>query len=237
MLSEHICGLGAAAVIGLALTAAVSAEGCRQALALGLDVSLSVDPLEFRQQREGLANALLDPQVMQAMIGDPGARIEFAVFEWSGAYDQAILVDWTRVDNAAVLGTIAETLLESPQLERTGRTAIGSALLFGRDLLLQHGQCDHLTLDISGDGVNNNGPHPLNVRPLLENAGIQVNALLIVSSDASGWTASDLTEYYRFNVITGPAAFTETIYDFKDYGEAMRRKLLRELTPQISWRR
>ena len=40
---------------------------CRQALMLALDVSGAVDQREYRLQLDGLANALLDPQVVAAL--------------------------------------------------------------------------------------------------------------------------------------------------------------------------
>jgi len=40
----------------------------------------------------------------------------------------------------------------------------------------------------------------------------------------------ELTAYYNAYVIRGPNAFVETALGFPDFEEAMRRKLLRELT-------
>ena len=97
---------------GLGLAAALAcppalAQPCRQALVLALDVSLSVDLGEFRQQRHGLATALPDPLVRAAMIGSPDAVLDLAIFEFSGAYDQALLVDWTAIDSDVALAAVA----------------------------------------------------------------------------------------------------------------------------------
>ena len=54
----------------LGLAAPASGEDCRLALVLALDVSGSVDPMEDRLQREGLARALLAPEVVQAFLRD-----------------------------------------------------------------------------------------------------------------------------------------------------------------------
>lgn len=225
----------AALSVSMLLAAAATAEGCRQALALGLDVSLSVDPGEFRLQRQGLATALSDAQVITALTGAPGAQVDLAVFEWSGAYDQRILIEWTTVTDQDTVARIAADLVERPQLGRTGRTAIGSAMTFGKELLLQRAHCDVLTLDISGDGMNNNGTEPGPVRKSLAAAGIQVNALLIASPDNTALGSNALTLYYENHVIVGPNAFTETIFGFDDYADGMRRKLLRELTRAFTW--
>ncbi|MEM9127563.1 MAG: DUF1194 domain-containing protein, partial [Pseudomonadota bacterium] len=95
--------------------------------------------------------------------------------------------------------------------------------------------CDVLTLDISGDGMNNNGTEPGPVRKSLAAAGIQVNALLIASPDNTALGSNALTLYYENHVIVGPNAFTETIFGFDDYADGMRRKLLRELTRAFTW--
>ncbi|MEM9239925.1 MAG: DUF1194 domain-containing protein, partial [Pseudomonadota bacterium] len=92
------------AVVWLAQMA--QAQACRQALLLGLDVSLSVDPQDFTLQREGLSSALLDATVQEAMLRGPG-HMELAVFEWSGSFDQKMLIDWTVIDSPATLHQIA----------------------------------------------------------------------------------------------------------------------------------
>ena len=42
-------------------------------------------------------------------------------------------------------------------------------------------------------------------------------------------TEDDLPRYYREQVIRGDGAFVEVAGSYEDYGEAMRRKLLREI--------
>lgn len=219
----------------LAATSAVSG-GCRQALALGLDVSLSVDPNELRLQRDGLATALSAPQVVKALVGVPGARTELAVYEWSGQYDQSILVDWTTIDSHKDVEAISAALRTQPQLARTGRTAVGAAMLFGLDLLGQRSHCLQHTLDLSGDGISNNGMHPSSARSRLEDANIGVNALLITPENEPNALSTALIDHYETHVILGPQAFTEVIHGFDDYGPAMRRKLLRELSPALTWK-
>ena len=64
------------ALLGLPLAAA--AQECRLALVLALDVSASVDPAEDRLQRDGLAQALLAPEIVHAFLaGDPVAIFVF----------------------------------------------------------------------------------------------------------------------------------------------------------------
>ena len=209
------------------------AQSCRQALVLGLDVSLSVDVNEFRLQREGLARALTDPEVMDAMIGAPDNRVDLAVFEWSGQYNQTLLIGWTTIDNRVTLRAISDSLFRQPQGMRSGRTAIGAAMLYARDLLRERPGCAVRTLDLSGDGRNNNGIAPLRARRQLAGEGITVNALTVEPDPArivlDRARATVLSRYFQDNVITGPTSFVEPI-------TAIKRKLLRELTPALSWR-
>lgn len=223
------------ALVWLATTAtSVAAQDCRQALVLGLDVSLSVDVNEFTLQRQGLAQALTHPDVVQAMIGPADDHIELAVFEWSGQFNQSLLVDWTRVDSPQTLGQIAETLITEPQVTGTGRTALGAAMLYGRDLLATRSHCTKQTIDISGDGMNNNGVLPQEAKDQMDAAAIVVNALVIgpaigeVTFD--GMDVAQLSRYFHDRVITGPFAFVETIAGFDSYEDAIKRKLLREVT-------
>ena len=53
-----------------------------------------------------------------------------------------------------------------------------------------------------------------------------VNGLAIVNEDLG------LTVWYRDNVIAGHGSFVMTVQDYGDFSEAIRKKLLRELTHQ-----
>lgn len=220
------------------VSAQTATGNCRQALLLALDASLSVDPHEFKLQREGLANALRDPEVADAVIGSSGSHILLAVFDWSGPYDQRNIVEWTAIDSRETLWAVAQQLEAADQLARIGRTGLGASMIYAQTMLSAQTHCASLTLDISGDGENNSGIAPIAVRDRLLTTGITVNGLVIEqggnlagTEDAS---AASLTRYYRHNVIAGALAFTETIYGFDDYQAAMKRKLLRELVPAFA---
>ena len=55
----------------LSLWAGAAQADCRQALALGLDVSGSVDAQDYALQMQGLAAALEHPQVRAALLSRP----------------------------------------------------------------------------------------------------------------------------------------------------------------------
>ena len=217
----------------LALVSGAAEARCRLALALGLDVSASVDAAEYGLQVAGLAAALDAPAVRQALLGMPGLPVWVAVFEWAGAGEQRLLRGWTELSGPAALDRVIAALLTTERARMEDSTALGEALLYGGALLARGPGCFRQVLDISGDGRNNDGPDPdmLAGDPLL--AGVTVNALVIGTemsgpSDARAVRIGELSAYFAADVILGPGAFVEIALGFADYERAMTRKLLRE---------
>lgn len=223
------------ACFALALCAAPPAMAdCRQALALGLDVSGSVDAREYRLQLGGLAQAFNDAQVRQKLMAMPQAPVRVMVYEWSGPEDQVVVVPWSTIDTPGALDSLIETLRQTTRRDATPGTALGHAMQQGAAYLDQQPDCWKRTLDLSGDGKSNLGPHPHVVRDTLEATGITINGLVIGVDDPSigdirQSEIGGLSAYYRAEVILGPDAFVQTAIGFADYAYAMRLKLLREL--------
>ncbi|WP_245972378.1 DUF1194 domain-containing protein [Rhodovulum iodosum] len=221
-----------------ALVAAALAPGaeaaCRQALAIGLDVSGSVDALEYRLQVDGLAAALEHPEVAAALLAMPNAPVRLAVFEWAGQTDQRLLLPWAEIESAAALAAAAGHLRDSRRRATTHTTGLGAALIAGGRMLGDQAACWKRTLDVTGDGKSNEGPRPRDVRAAPALAGITVNAL-VIGTDAANRIdhaevgLGELTAYFRAEVIRGADAFVETAMGFADFEAAMVRKLLREL--------
>lgn len=204
--------------------------GCRLALALGLDVSGSVDSTEYRLQMDGLAGALMHPEVRMAMLSLPGQRVEMMVYEWSGPADQHVVQDWREVRDEAALADIAATLRRATRAQGDPSTAIGAAMRAGAAQLGKRGHCDHRVLDLSGDGPSNTGPLPQAVRDSAAMGDVTVNGLVIEEVPPG---QPSLEGYFRAYVIRGPGAFTERAAGFADYRDAMVRKLIRELRGMI----
>jgi len=227
----RLCALTTALI---ALLAAPAASQCRLALALGLDVSSSVDPGEDRLQRAGLASALIAPEVRQAILAFEGAPVALAVFEWSGRYQQAMHLDWVMLDSEAAITSAAERIANSERVYQGWPTAIGYALGYAAGLFAQAPRCLAQKLDISGDGINNEGFAPALAYENFPLGGVTVNALAIGNALASGTEHESLAAYYRAELIRGPGAFVEIARDYRDFERAMTRKLLRELEiPQL----
>ncbi len=208
---------------------------CRQALALGLDVSGSVDTAEYRLQRDGIATALTDPAVATLILATPDAPIRIAVYEWAGPGRPLLIIDWTEIGDRATLDGLVARLREPGQPPVAGSTDIGMALRAGFTLLNQQPECWKRTLDLSGDGRANIGPDPATVRAEVP-AGGTVNGLVVGAdgqnvTDARAVDIKELSSYYRTQVITGPGAFVITALGYEAYADAMTAKLIRELAP------
>lgn len=207
---------------------------CRHALALGLDVSGSVDSGEYRLQIDGLAAALRDPEVSQLMLANSSTTMRLTIFEWTEPGHERMLLNWTEIQTSADLNAISTRLIQTSRKAAAQGTAVGAAMLFGAELLNQQRTCWRRTLDLSGDGKHNLGAHPRDVRKALRGSGITINGLVIGADDPSSGDrryvqVGELSAYYNAWVITGPNAFVEVALGFEAYKEAMTRKLIREL--------
>lgn len=225
--------LGAASLGGF-VGGPATAQGqtpCRQALALALDVSGSVDAREYRLQLDGLAAALSDPEVHAALLSGPDAPVSLFVFEWSDAADQRVLVDWVYLADAAVLQRTANQLRAVRRAPAGVSTALGAALATGAHRLAQMDHCWVRTLDVSADGTSNTGPRPQDVTGLAALDEITINALVILPPPGTTSPAQDakLLAYFDELVIRGSGAFRESARGYDDYARAMKRKLLREI--------
>lgn len=210
-----------------------ASAACRQALALALDVSGSVDATEYRLQLDGVAGALQHPEVRAALLTPGAAPVRLMVFEWSEQNDIRTLIAWTDILAQTDIDAVATTLRQVQRSPRSYATALGHAMRFGAASLKAQKDCWQHTLDISGDGKSNVGPRPVDVRDGLGRA-IHVNGL-VIGADARGdqdrrmVEIGELVSYFRAYVIKGPDAFVEVALGFDDYEAAMVRKLKREL--------
>ncbi|MHC0054364.1 DUF1194 domain-containing protein [Actibacterium sp. D379-3] len=213
-----------------ALVAGPAQAGCRLALLLALDISSSVDDAEDRLQRDGLAAALLSPEVQAALLATPEAPVALAVYQWSGRQQQQTVLGWTLLSGPdAVLGA-ARAIRDSRRSDTDFPTAMGYALGHAATLFRAAPDCLFRTIDISGDGVNNDGFGPALAYRNFPLGGVTVNGLAV---GGAAQNDAELIAFYRNHVIRGPGAFVETAVDFQDFERAMRRKLEREVGSRI----
>lgn len=211
------------AVLLSGLFAAPAEAACRLALVLALDVSSSVDAREYDLQRAGLAAALDAPDIRHAILTGEG-EVALAVYEWSGRFQEKLHLDWTYLRSHADITRAAAVLAGMERSTSEYPTALGSALGYGAQVMTRAPDCARRVIDVSGDGVNNQGFAPALAYKHFPFQGIIVNGLVILGHDAT------VLRHYRDEVLRGPGAFLELAQGFEDFERAMGRKLYREIS-------
>ncbi len=219
---------------GLALAAPPRAQATEVdlALVLAVDVSGSVDEEEAALQRDGYARAITDPQVIDAIRQGLNGRIALAYVEWSGLGQQTTIVDWQVVDGMDAAKHFVAALAERPP-GRGRFTSISGAIDYAVPMLQSSGyDAIRRAIDISGDGPNNRGRPVTEAREDAVSQGITINGLPIVNDRPNffGRPMPDLDLYYRECVIGGPGALLVIAKDFQSFANAIRRKLILEIS-------
>ena len=197
------------------------ALACETALVLSIDVSGSIDAGDYRLQTGGLAFALSDPEVVEALVRD---QVALAVVQWSGPEQQALVLPWQRMLTPGAVAAFAERAGAMPRAFQGSDTAVGEGLRFALAQFAAVPDCRRRVIDISGDGQENAGFTDARARSEAVAAGVMVNAIAIEEPGP----AAPVTSYYR-NWILTPGGFVMTARGLRDYAATLRLKLLREL--------
>ena len=213
-----LCGMTAVFV-----AAGMARAECRLALVLGLDVSSSVDAVEYDLQRVGLAAALNSRAVRGALLNGASGDVALSVFEWSGFYQHKLQLDWSLLNSETAIDAAVRTLARMERSHDDFPTAVGQALGYGAGLLERGPDCARRVIDISGDGVNNYGFPPAAAYRNFPFQDVTVNGLVILGHDA------EVLRFYREEIARGPASFVLSAQGFEDFEAAMTRKLFREI--------
>jgi hypothetical protein len=215
--------LAAALAAGLGLAAPAQARSVDLALVLALDVSGSINAERFELQRRGYAQAFRSHDVIEAIAGGENHAIIVTLVEWSGTGHQRQMIGWTLVEDAASAEAFGSAMAQAPRAF-SDWTSISGALDYAVTLLADTPLAAvRRVIDVSGDGINNNGRPVRDARDDAITAGITVNGLPILTEFPT------LDAYYRDNVIGGPGAFTVAVDDFAGFGTAILSKLIREI--------
>jgi Ca-activated chloride channel homolog len=194
------------------------------AMVLAVDGSASVTYDEFGLIAGGMAAALRDPTVAAGLTGTS----VLSLLLWSGAGQQDIITGWTPIVTASDLAAFADGVDNMPRTVRAGGTAIGEALLAALTLLAKVPSVPKRNIvNVIGDGRSNDGIAPGPIRDRMAAVDITINGLCILHEEP------DLLASYTDEVIGGPGAFAVTCREYKDFAEAMRQKLTRELKGPI----
>jgi hypothetical protein len=200
-------------------------------LVIAVDVSYSMDPDEQALQREGYILGLTSLEFLDALQQGLHGKIAVTYFEWAGAADQKIVVPWRIVDSPAAAKAFTDEIAAAPY-RRAYRTSISGALHFALPLFEQSGFHGlRRVIDVSGDGVNNQGDVVAIVRDAVLERGITINGLPILLKPPSfaSMDIEDLDIYYEDCVIGGPGAFVIAIRRRDQFREATRTKLVQEI--------
>lgn len=208
------------------------------ALVLAVDVSSSIERGERLFQRQAYAQALSDPRVANMALGGGAGRVAIAYMEWSGQRFQRIHVPMRVLSSAADLSAFAEAILAIPDRDLDPMyaqpTAVGDALVAAESILasLPVPARDYV-IDISGDGVVNDGTAVRGVRNRLVAMGLTVNGLPIEVRRTvpafEDFLQDDVTQFYADCVIGGPGSFHVVARGFADVRETLIMKLMLEM--------
>ena len=229
-----LAGCAMAALIALPAPAARSAAGPTQVdvkLVIASDVSLSIDDQEAALQRQGIADLFLDPEVIKAIQSGPLGVVAVSMLDWAGYGENKVVLDWTLVSDKASAAALSAKIRKIGRIPGK-RTSISDALERAFAMIEESEPQivgTRKVVDVSGDGPNNDGYSLQELHDRTANNGIVVNGLPIMDENSEGYFP-DLDKYYGACVTSGKGAFLIVVKHFNDFGNAMRRKLVLEIS-------
>lgn len=219
--------LGGLSLATLAQSGRTARAECGLELVLAVDTSASVDHQEYHLQSVGFAKAFRDPAVIAAIRSAGGVAV--TVIHWSSVDQQWQAIDWRLLRDERSAVAFASAIEAVPRRYSLRGTGLGLALRFAENLIRSNDfQCRRRVIDVSGDGQNNVGVEPAGVRDAIVASGITINGLAILSDDPQ------LDIYYRADVVGGDGAFVITVEAYQNFQQAIRIKLLREISPNLA---
>jgi hypothetical protein len=198
------------------------------ALVLAVDCSSSIDAGDFRFQMRGIAAALRNPALIQAIAAGANGQIALALVHWSNRTAQTMVMPWRLLGVPVDVVAAARDVEAIERRWRPGGTGLAAALDYSAaQLRALPIPASRRVIDVSGDGDDNEGGNVARSRDNAVAAGITVNGLPIINGSAT------LEAYYRGRVIGGPRAFLVPATNIMAFRDAMARKLLREVQGDV----
>lgn len=223
------------------------------ALVVAVDVSQSVDERRYRLQMEGIAQALEDPGVLDVILSGSGGGILFSLVAWA---DRPIVaIPWARIASPEDAAKAAALVRGLPH-QGGEFTCVARLLRYVNEVLAPHAasQTARLVVDISSDGIDNCGARQANdaARDALLASGATINGLPIFVAGENdvlgsgayrapgydignlplgpGADTTTLDVWFDAHVIGGPGAFLLPAQGYEDFGRAIRRKFVVEIS-------
>ena len=218
------------------------------ALIVSVDVSNSVDQDRYKLQMEGIAKALEDPGVIEAIAGGPNGGILFSMVTWADR--PTIALPWVKIANKADAVAVAQRVRALPQ-QGGEFTCMTRMLRSANDKIVPQvpAKALRVVIDVSGDGPDNcNADEPIDkVRDELVSNGVTVNGLPILEGANTAAAAipgspavaqpdfptsggMGLEDWYRAHVMGGSGSFVLPANGYADFGRAIRQKFVIEIS-------
>lgn len=221
------------------------------ALIVAVDVSDSVNAERYQLQMEGIARALEDPEVINAIMSGPRGGIGFSLVEWADAAE--LTIPWRVIRSVEEARDTAAAVRGLKQ--KAGEyTCVARMLSFVREQVASDLPLSaiRVVLDVSGDGIDNcrDPAETRDERDALVRNGVQINGLPIIVQGENeivgagayrapgfglgpvgpGTGQTTLDAWYREHVVGGPAGFIIQANGFEDFGRAFRLKFVTEVS-------
>lgn len=196
-------------------------------LALLIDVSGSVITSEYNLQKTGYVDAFNNATVQNAISSLTGG-IAVTYIEWSSSNQQATLVGWTHVTDAASSSAFA-TAIQGTTRAFSGGTAPGAAIAYADPLFDNNGfEGSRWVMDVSGDGTGESTTDDARDAFL---AGAPNGVTAAINGLCIGGTT--ICNWYQANIVGGTNAFLVAASDFNAFGNAIVTKLGREISNDV----
>jgi hypothetical protein len=198
-------------------------------LVLAVDGSSSIDADEFMLQQQAIAASLRDAEVRRAM--KQAGTVSLAVVFWGDPGRAVQEAGPVVISDDAAAERLARMVEAMPRRVR-GNTGLSTGLDAALAKLHHMGCAHRAVINVSGDGRgtviarrHTRSPSLPEVRAHAAAAGVTINALVVSNEER------DLRQYFEQQVITGPGAFVMEVGSFEAFAAALRRKLVREISP------
>jgi hypothetical protein len=237
--------LAALLAIGIAVFSTIrlsadDAPAVATALVVSVDVSNSVDDARYKLQMEGIAKALEDPGVIDAITGGGNGGILFSMVTWADT--PAFVLPWMRIANKADALAAAKRVRTLPR-QGGEFTCMTRMLRSANDKIVPQipAKAGRIIIDVSGDGPDNcNAEETIeHVRDELVANGVTINGLpILLDTPESGVLLPKqvpggphpLEQWYRDHVMAGSGSFVLAAQGYGDFERAIRQKFVVEVS-------
>ena len=199
-----------------------------------LDLSNSVAQSDLSIELSGMASAIRDPRVLEAIRTGERRRIGFAVFGWHHNHFPTI-VAWTVIESDTDAILVARAIEARLQVNVESEAREHAAWYIGRltDLsqaidhageLLQAApfQANRAVINIVGDGRDNVAEDAPIARDRFLESGGTVNGVVLDADPA-------LVAYYGEKVVGGPGSFVMSTMDDRGLVDVLVRKFIGDI--------